>query len=231
MLKLVTAITICTLPILNAQETKQMPTTAEQQKAITPDQVLSGLMEGNKRYVSGQLTDLNIKESIKATSKSQYPSAVILSCLDSRVPVESVFDQGIGDIFVGRVAGNVADTDMLGSFEFATKLAGSKLVMVLGHEACGAVKGACDGAKLGNLTSLLEKIQPAVDQVKGEFAEEKQNSKNLDFVNKAVESNVRLTVADIRKKSPVLAQMEADGEIKIVGAIYSLHTGEVTLVK
>ena len=120
---------------------------------------------------------------------------------------------------------------MLGSFEFATKLAGSKLVMVLGHEACGAVKGACDGAKLGNLTSLLEKIQPAVDQVKGEFAEEKQNSKNLDFVNKAVESNVRLTVADIRKKSPVLAQMEADGEIKIVGAIYSLHTGEVTLVK
>ncbi len=213
-----------------AQEAKQMPLTAEEQKALTPDAVLKDLMEGNKRFVAGEITNLNIRESIALTSKGQFPSAVILSCLDSRVPVENVFDQGIGDIFVGRVAGNVENVDLLGSFEFATKLAGSKLVMVLGHEACGAVKGACDHAELGNLTALLDKIQPAVDAVKGDFPEEKRNSKNLDFVNKVVEKNVRMTVADIRKDSPVLAEMEKAGDIKIVGAIYSLHDGSVTLL-
>jgi carbonic anhydrase len=144
--------------------------------------------------------------------------------------VENVFDQGIGDIFVGRVAGNVENVDLLGSFEFATKLAGAKLVMVLGHEACGAVKGACDGAEMGNLTALLAKIQPAVDAVKGDFPEAEQNSKNAAFVEKAVEQNVRMTVADIRKDSPILAEMEKAGEIKIVGAVYSLHTGAVTLL-
>lgn len=214
-----------------AEETKQMPVSSEEQKAMTPDAVLKDLMEGNKRFAAGEITNLNIKESIEVTSKGQFPSAVVLSCLDSRVPVENVFDQGIGDIFVGRVAGNVENVDMLGSFEFATKLAGAKLVMVLGHEACGAVKGACDGAEMGNLTALLEKIQPAVEAVKGEFAEDKQNSKNSDFVSKVVEENVRITVADIRKGSPVLAEMEEAGEIKIVGAVYSLHTGEVTLLE
>ena len=214
-----------------AEETKQMPVTAEEQKGLTPDAVLKNLMEGNKRFAAGQITELNIKESIAATSEGQYPSAVILSCLDSRVPVENVFDQGIGDIFVGRVAGNVENEDMLGSFEFATKLAGSKLVMVLGHEACGAVKGACDNAELGNLTALLDKIQPAVKAVEGEFEEDQRNSKNKDFVAKVVEENVRMTVADIRKDSPVLAEMEKSGDIKIVGAVYSLHTGEVTLLE
>ncbi len=207
-----------------------MPNSAEEQKAMTPDSVIKDLMEGNKRYMAGEITNLDIKTNIGATSKGQFPSAVILSCLDSRVLVENVFDQGIGDIFVGRVAGNVENVDMLGSFEFATKLAGAKLVMVLGHEACGAVKGACDGAEMGNLTALLEKIQPAVDAVKGDFAEDEQNSKNSDFVEKVVEENVRMTVADIRKDSPVLAEMEKAGEIKIVGAVYSLHTGEVTLL-
>ena len=229
--KIVPILLLSWLPFATAQDSKQTPVTAEEQKATTPDKVLADLMAGNKRYVEGKLTDLDIKANIAATSKSQFPSAVILSCLDSRVPVESVFDQGIGDIFVGRVAGNVENEDFLGSFEFATKLAGAKLIMVLGHEACGAVKGACDHAKMGNLTSLLAKIQPAVDAVKGDFKEEEQNSKNPEFVSKVVEENVRITVADIRKDSPILAEMEKAGEIKIVGAVYSLQTGEVTLLK
>lgn len=228
---LLLAASISLVSFANAEEAAvQMPVTADEQKAMTPDSVLEDLMAGNQRFVAGETTPLNIKENIEITNKGQYPKAVILSCIDSRVPVENVFDQGIGDIFVGRVAGNVENVDMLGSFEFATKLAGSKVVMVLGHEACGAVKGACDHAELGNLTELLDKIQPAVDAVKGDFPEDRQNSKNIDFVNKVVEENVRITVADIRKNSPILAEMEKAGEIKIVGAMYSLKTGEVTMV-
>ena len=226
----IAAIALPFIGITKAQDAKQMPLTAEEQKALTPDAVLADLMEGNKRFVVGKITDLNIKESIEATAEGQYPSAVILSCLDSRVPVESVFDQGIGDVFVGRVAGNVENVDMLGSFEFATKLAGAKLIMVLGHEACGAVKGACDHAKMGNLTALLDNIQPAVEAVKGDFPEDQRTSKNLEFVNKVVEENVRITVADIRKNSQILTDLEKEGDIKIVGAMYSLHTGEVTLI-
>jgi carbonic anhydrase len=227
---LIAAISLGFLQIANAEAGKQTPVSAGQQKALTPDQVLADLMAGNKRYAAGQLTDLDIKANIKATAAGQYPSAVILSCLDSRVPVENVFDQGIGDIFVGRVAGNIENEDLLGSFEFATKIAGAKLVMVLGHEACGAVKGACDHAELGNLTALLDKIKPAVKAVAADFPEDQRNSKNADFVNKVIEQNVRMTVADIRKDSPILAEMEKEGKIKIVGAIYSLKNGEVTLL-
>ena len=187
-------------------------------------------MAGNMRYVAGEVSDPNIKASIAAAASGQFPQAVILSCLDSRVPVELVFDVGIGDVFVGRVAGNVENVDQLGSMEFATKAAGAKLVMVLGHEACGAVKGACDGVELGNLTALLAKIQPAVDAVEG-FEADQRNSKNADFVEKVVEKNVRMTVADIRKDSPVLAEAEKAGEIMIVGAIYSLQDGSVTLLE
>jgi carbonic anhydrase len=165
-----------------------------------------------------------------ATATAQHPKAVILSCLDSRVPVELVFDQGIGDIFVGRVAGNIEDEDQLGSMEFATKLAGAKLVMVLGHLRCGAVNGAADGAKLGNLTALLAKIRPAVDAVEG-FKPEERNSSNAAFMEKAIEENVRMTVADIRKSSPVLAELEKAGDIKIVGAMYDLNTGKVELLE
>jgi len=197
---------------------------------MTPDDVLRDLMEGNKRYVAGELSPPHVKKRIAAASKGQYPKAVILSCLDSRVPVELVFDQGIGDIFVGRVAGNVENEDQLGSMEFATKVAGSKLVMVLGHESCGAVKGACDGVEMGNLTALLSKIQPAVDAVDG-YESAQRNSKNAEFVAKVVEQNVRQTVADIRERSPVLAELEREGSIKIVGALYSLHDGSVTLLE
>lgn len=207
---------------------EDLPITAEQQKALTPDAVLTNLMEGNKRYVAGEQTERDIKANIKAAAGGQFPQAVILSCLDSRVPVEDVFDQGIGDVFVGRVAGNVENVDQLGSMEFAAGAAGVKLVMVLGHEACGAVKGACDNVELGNLTKLLEKIKPAIKSVEGH--EGARNSKNTEFVNEVIEANVRQTVADIRKRSEVLAGMEKDGKIKIVGAIYSLHDGSVTLL-
>ncbi|MDX1679486.1 MAG: carbonic anhydrase family protein [Akkermansiaceae bacterium] len=204
-------------------------TTKEEQAAMKPMDVLKDLMAGNERYIAGKNTQYDVDASRKLTAeKGQFPKAVILSCLDSRVPVELVFDQEIGDIFVGRVAGNVENEDQLGSMEFATKLAGSKVVMVLGHTACGAVKGACDGAELGKLTALLEKIQPAVESVEGH--EGKRNSKNAEFVQEVVEANVRMTVDDIRKRSEVLTEMEKKGEIMIVGAVYDLATGKVTKI-
>ena len=206
-----------------------LPISKEQQSELTPDKVLADLMEGNKRYVEGKIAEPNIKERIKASASGQYPQAVILSCLDSRVPVEMIFDQGIGDIFVGRVAGNIENVDQLGSMEFATAAAGVKLVMVLGHEACGAVKGACDNVELGNLTDLLKKIKPAIDSVEGH--EGARNSKNKEFVDAVIKANVIQTVADIRERSEVLAKMEKEGKIKIVGGIYSLQDGSVTLLE
>lgn len=205
-------------------------TTKVEQAKITPDEVLKELMAGNERYVTGKLSKIDLKAERDATVKGQYPKAIILSCVDSRVPVEMVFDQGIGDLFVGRVAGNVENVDQLGSMEFATKLAGAKVVVVLGHTNCGAVKGACDGAELGNLTELLRKIKPAVEAVKG-HEKEGRNSKNKKFVNEVVVKNVDMTVTDIRDRSKVLADLEKEGKIKIVGAVYDLETGKVTLVK
>jgi len=209
---------------------KDLPVTADEQKKLTPEAVLTDLMEGNARYVTGKLTDPNVKESVAAATGGQYPKAFILSCIDSRVPVEQVFDQGLGDIFVGRVAGNIENTDQLGSMEFAAKVAGVKLVLVMGHEACGAVKGACDHVKLGNITALLDNIQPAVSKVAGELKVGEANSKNKKFVDDVIEENVRQTMKDIREKSPLLAEMEKAGEIKIVGAVYSLHTGKVSKI-
>jgi len=223
-LRIVAAFILALEGLANAQVTK------EEQSALTPDKVLADLMEGNGRFVAGKIGDLEIKKRIANSAEGQYPKAVVLSCVDSRVPVELVFDQRIGDIFVGRVAGNIEDEDQIGSMEFATKLAGAKLVFVLGHSACGAVKGACDGAKLGNLTALLAKIRPAVDAVQG-FKPEERTSKNNEFVEKVVEQNVRQTMADIRKDSPILAELESSGKIKIVGGIYDLHTGKITLLK
>ena len=220
---------LCSVFVLGFVTFTSAQTTAEQQKMLTPDQVVKQLLDGNQRYVAGQVSEQDIQQRIKTTASGQYPKAVILSCLDSRVPVELVFDQGIGDIFVGRVAGNIENEDQLGSMEFATKLAGSKVVMVLGHTACGAVKGACDDAKLGNLTHLLANIQPAIAAVEG-HEEQGRNSKNLDFVNEVVVANVRQTVADIRSSSQVLAELEQAGDIKVVGALYDLATGSVNLL-
>lgn len=204
---------------------------AKTQKALTPDAVLADLMEGNQRFVEGELTNYeSVPEQIAATTSGQFPQAIILSCVDSRVPVEMVFDQRIGDVFVARVAGNMENVDILGSMEFATAAAGSKLVMVLGHQACGAVKGACDHVQLGNLSALLEKIQPAILAVEGAFAADERTSKNPAFVDQVVRANVGRTVEDIRRDSPLLAEMEAAGTIKIVGAYYSLDDGSVSLI-
>ena len=209
-----------------APAARELPVTAAEQSSMTPASVMEDLKQGNHRYVQDRLSAPNVHARLAASSKGQYPKAVILSCLDSRVPVEMIFDQGIGDVFVGRVAGNVENLDQLGSMEFAAKLSGVKLVLVLGHESCGAVKGACDGAQLGNLTGLLQKIQPAVDAIEG-FSEAERSSSNKAFVEQVVAENVRQTVSDIRSGSAVLRELEEAGSIQIVGAIYSLQSGIV----
>jgi len=203
--------------------------TKEIQVGLTPNAVLQDLLEGNQRYVANQLTASDVPTLVEQTTSGQYPKAVILSCIDSRVPVEMAFDQTIGDVFVARVAGNFENVDILGSMEYSCKVAGSKLVFVLGHESCGAVKAACDGVELGNITALLSNITPAVKQA-SEEVEGKADSSNKAFVAKTVENNVRLTIERIREKSPILAEMEKNGEISIVGGVYSLKTGKVSMI-
>ncbi len=203
--------------------------TKDVQGALTPNGVLNDLLEGNGRYVSNNLTSSNITDLVQQTTGGQFPKAVILSCIDSRVPVEMVFDQTIGDVFVARVAGNFENVDILGSMEYSCKVAGSKLVMVLGHESCGAVKAACDGVELGNITAMLDNIVPAA-KLSSEQVEGEANSSNAEFVAKTVENNVRMTMDRIREKSPILKEMEDNGEINIVGGVYSLTTGKVTMI-
>ena len=203
--------------------------TKDVQSALTPNGVLQDLLEGNKRFVNGNAEGADNSALVNQTISGQYPKAVVLSCIDSRVPVETVFDQAIGDVFVARVAGNFENVDILGSLEYSCNVAGSKLILVLGHESCGAVKAACDGVELGNITAMLDNIMPAVrksaDEVDGEA-----NSSNAEFVAKTVENNVRLTIERIREKSQILTEMEDNGEIKIVGGVYSLQTGKVEML-
>lgn len=199
----------------------------KKQTELTPDAVLQDLMDGNKRFTENKMHQRDYGSQIGKTSGGQWPQAVVLGCIDSRVPVETVFDQGVGDIFTARVAGNFENTDILGSMEYSCKVAGSKLVLILGHESCGAVKAACDHVELGNITHLLSNIQPAVEATK---AEGERNSKNDSFVAGVVENNVKLTMDRIREKSPILKEMEDNGEIKIVGGVYSISNGKVTLL-
>ena len=201
--------------------------TKETQATMTPNKALDFLKEGNQRFQNNLKANRNLLEQVNDTSEGQFPFATILSCIDSRVSAELVFDQGLGDIFSIRIAGNFSNVDILGSMEFGCKLAGTKLVVVLGHTSCGAIKGACDHARLGNLTALINKIEPAVDAVTEPKDESQRNSKNLEFVDKVAEKNVLLTINNIRQRSPVLAEMEDNGEIKIVGAMYDISTGEV----
>ncbi|MEQ9438027.1 MAG: carbonic anhydrase family protein [Cyclobacteriaceae bacterium] len=198
--------------------------TAESQAAITPKQALTMLKEGNKRFVQNLKESRDLLHQVEETSIGQYPFAVVLSCIDSRVPAEIVFDQGIGDIFSIRIAGNFVNEDILGSMEFGCKAAGSKLILVLGHTSCGAVKGVCNQVKLGNLTGMLAKLQPAVDavEVPGE-----RNANNAEFVQKVSEKNVELTIQQVKEKSPVLKEMLDQGEIDIVGGMYNVATGQV----
>jgi carbonic anhydrase len=201
--------------------------TKETQATMTPNKALDFLKEGNQRFQNNLKANRNLLEQVNDTSEGQFPFATILSCIDSRVSAELVFDQGLGDIFSIRIAGNFSNEDILGSMEFGCKLAGTKLVVVLGHTSCGAIKGACDHARLGNLTALINKIEPAVDAVTEPKDESQRNSQNLEFVDKVAEKNVLLTINNIRQHSSVLAEMEDNGEIKIVGAMYDISTGEV----
>ena len=202
--------------------------TRESQATMTPQKSLQYLKEGNERFQNNLKANRNLLEQVNDTSDGQFPFATILSCIDSRVSAELVFDQGLGDIFSVRIAGNFVNEDILGSMEFACKLAGTKLIVVLGHTACGAVKGACDGAKMGNLTKLIEKITPAVNAVKEPTDASQRNSNNAEFVDEVAKINVQLTIDRIHAESPILAEMEKNGEIKIVGAMYDINTGAVT---
>lgn len=201
--------------------------TKETQATMTPEKSLRFLKEGNQRFQNNLKANRNLLEQVNDTSEGQFPFATILSCIDSRVSAELVFDQGLGDIFSIRIAGNFVNEDILGSMEFGCKLAGTKLVVVLGHTSCGAIKGACDHARLGNLTALINKIEPAVAEVKEPKDESLRNSKNLDFVNEVAAKNVELTIENIRERSKVLSEMEQNGEVLIVGAMYDISTGEV----
>ncbi len=203
--------------------------TKDLQTSLTPKSVLQDLLEGNSRYAANNITASDVNTLVAQTTGGQFPKAVILSCIDSRVPVELVFDQTIGDIFVARVAGNFENVDILGSMEYSCAVAGSKLVFVLGHESCGAVKAACDGVELGNITAMLDNIIPAV-KLSSEQVEGVTDSSNKEFVAQTVENNVKLTIDRIREKSNILQEMEDNGEISIVGGVYSLHTGKVTMV-
>jgi carbonic anhydrase len=198
--------------------------TKAQRDKLSPDDILALMKKGNKRFYSGKREGRDVLAQQRASAKGQYPAAVLLTCIDSRASAETILDLRIGDVFNSRVAGNVENPDILGSMEFACKLAGAKVVLVMGHTACGAIKGAIDNAELGNLTGLLAKIKPAVAATS--YAGER-TSKNDAFVDAVARKNVEITMAEIRKNSPVLAAMESGGAIKIAGAMYNLETGVV----
>ena len=197
----------------------------EMQNAISPSMALELLKEGNKRFVNNLKINRNLLQQANETSDGQHPFAVILSCIDSRTSVELIFDQGLGDVFSVRVAGNIVNEDILGSMEFGCKLAGAKIIVVLGHTKCGAIKGACDQVELGNLTGLISKIIPAVDQEMS--TKENRTSTNANFVENVAELNVGLSVKNILIKSPILADMVNNGEIGIIGGVHDISTGHV----
>jgi len=199
--------------------------TKEEQDALTPTEVLQSLIAGNTRFVSSDLTARDHSMQIRESAEAQYPKAIVLSCVDSRVPVEDVFDKGIGDIFVARVAGNFINDDILGSMEFATKLAGAKLILVLGHENCGAIHAAIDGAELGHITGMLKNIKPAVDR--STVAKGPRNSKNRLLVHEVSENNVRIAMEKIVKESELIKEMVEKGEVEVRGGVYDMDTGVV----
>ena len=201
--------------------------TKSTQALMTPKKALQSLKEGNERFQNRKREERNLIEQVKDTSEGQYPFATVLSCIDSRVSAELIFDQGIGDIFSIRIAGNFVNTDILGSMEFACKLAGTRLIVVLGHTSCGAVKGACDDAQLGNLTSMLAKIKPAVDSTTMPSDISIRNSSNISFVNDVAVKNVELNIQNILNSSEVISEMVNNGEVKIIGAMYDVSSGAV----
>lgn len=203
--------------------------TKESQAAVDPNMALQLLKDGNRRFLNQSTVSRSFDKQIELTSTGQYPFAAVVSCIDSRIPTEIIFDQGIGDIFNARIAGNFVNEDILGSLEFACKLAGSKLIVIMGHTSCGAVKGVCDHAKLGNLTGMLDKIKPALNEVQTEDGVDR-SSKNLDFVNKVAVKNVHLTIEKLKSDSPVLNDMIELGDIKVAGAMYHVESGKVVFL-
>ncbi len=198
--------------------------TKAQRDALTPDEIIALMKKGNERFRQGKESPHDFLAQQRASAKGQYPAAVILSCIDSRAPAETIMDLGIGNCFNARVAGNIANDDIMGSMEFACKVAGAKVVLVMGHTACGAIKGAIDNVQLGNLTGLLGKIRPAVAATDYEG---ERSAKNYSFVDAVARKNVELTIGEIRRRSSVLAEMESSGAIKIAGAMYDLESGVV----
>jgi carbonic anhydrase len=201
--------------------------TKQTHAAMTPNAALQALKDGNSRFINNTQVARNLLEQVADTGTGQFPFATVLHCIDSRVSAELVFDQGIGDVFSIRIAGNFVNEDILGSMEFATKLAGTKVIVILGHTACGAIKGACDHARLGNLTGLIQKIEPAVAAVVEPTDEGLRTSKNIEFVNTVAIKNVHMAIDNLRAMSPVLKEMEDNGEIKVVGAMYHIENGQV----
>lgn len=195
---------------------------------ITPLQALEYLKEGNKRFLQGKTLSRDFLKQVKETSTGQFPYATILSCMDSRTPSEIIFDQGLGDIFNIRIAGNIADDDIIGSMEFGSEVVGSKLILVMGHTDCGAIKGAIDNVRLGKLSGLLEKIKPAINSVK---TDGERNSGNKTFVEMVTKENVLKAIKLIRDRSAILKRMENKGELKVIGGIYNTSTGEVEFFK
>jgi len=200
--------------------------TKEMQENITPDMAFDLLEEGNKRFINNLKANRNLLEQANETSDGQHPFAVILSCIDSRTSAEIIFDQGLGDVFSIRIAGNIINEDILGSMEFACKVAGSKIIVVLAHSQCGAIKGACDNVELGNLTGLLSKINPAIDDEK--TVEKDRNAGNPEFVEKVTIANVKRVMKDIQERSPIIKEMLEKNEIKLVGGLHELSSGKVS---
>ncbi|MFZ1799917.1 MAG: carbonic anhydrase family protein [Chitinophagaceae bacterium] len=229
-MKLVFAVSaILMISSCSSSKTIQTVYTAAQQQALTPDQVLQNLKDGNSRFVQNNMLKRNLVMQAHAASNGQYPEAAIISCIDSRIPVEQVFDAGIGDMFVGRVAGNFVNTDLLGSLEFACKVMGSKVIVILGHSSCGAVKSAIDQVKLGNITAMLSNIQPAI-ALSQNFQYDK-SSKNDAYTDLVAKNNVLHTIEVIKQDSPILNDMLHNGTIKIVGAMYDIKTGIISFIE
>jgi carbonic anhydrase len=216
----------CATPVpTSTPQRRDLAAIKAEQASLTPARVIESLRSGNERFASGKAKPRDMLHDRQITAQGQYPYAVILGCIDSRAPAEIVFDAGLGDLFNARVAGNIADTDLVGSMEYACAVSGAKLVLVMGHTSCGAIKGACDHEEMGNLTDVLKKIEPAVESVRDVPGE--RTSKNKDFVEAVSEANVRLTVQRIRELSPILRDMEGAGTIQIAGCIYNLDSGRV----
>ena len=202
--------------------------TAESQTSISPAEALQALKDGNKRFVERNMQQRDLLKQVELTSTGQYPFATVLHCIDSRVSAELIFDQGIGDLFSIRIAGNFVNEDILGSMEFATKLAGTKVILVLGHTHCGAVKGACDHVEMGNLTAALSKIKPVVQAVESDF--EEKGSGNPALVQRVAEENVRRAIGEVKNNSDIIATLVENGDLLLVGGMYDIGSGEVTVL-